>query len=123
MENISPYVFVGLKSNFQSRIKTTILDRIDPLEILSVVSKHSYQSVEDIMSRTRKQDVVDARQLFCYVIKEKYGMSLANIGKIVSRDHATVIHSIKAHKDRYDVSRQYRELTRNVFIEVDKLPF
>lgn len=123
MEKISPYVFVGLKSNFQSKVKTSILERINPLEILEVISNQSNQSVEDIMSRTRRQEIVDARQLFCHVIKEKYDMPLAKIGKIIGRDHATVIHSIKAHRDRYDVNKQYRELTRSVFVEVDKLPF
>ena len=123
MEKISPYVFVGLKSNFQSKVKSSILERINPLEILKVISNESNQSVDDIISRTRIQEVVEARQLFCHVIKERYDMPLSKIGKIIGRDHATVIHSLKVHSDRHDVNKLYRELTRRVFVEVDKLPF
>ncbi len=50
-------------------------------------------------------------------------MPLSKIGKIIGRDHATVIHSLKVHSDRHDVNKLYRELTRRVFVEVDKLPF
>ena len=45
-------------------------------------------------------------------MREKYGMRYAKIGRIIGRDHATAIHSCKSHKDKCDVERQYRELTK-----------
>lgn len=48
-----------------------------------------------LRSRTRQKDIVVARQLFFTLLKtDDYG-SLTTIGKLLGRDHATVLHSIK----------------------------
>lgn len=52
-------------------------------------------TVEDMKSKTRKQEVVVARQLFESLLKTKEYGSAAAIGNILNRDHATVLHSDK----------------------------
>lgn len=54
---------------------------------------------EDILKRTRKRNICEARQVAAYVLRNTTGMSLETIGKRLNIDHATVYHSGKHVKD------------------------
>lgn len=56
------------------------------------------QLTHGIKTKTRARDVVIMRQLFCYISRE-LGYSTVGIGKFLGKDHATVIHGVKAIKD------------------------
>ena len=62
-------------------------------KILSVVAKHFGVSIEDIKSRKRTENIANARHTALYLIRNLTPLSLDEIGKIVGRDHATVVFS------------------------------
>lgn len=62
--------------------------------ILDVVSYATMIPKEIIMHGGSKQEVAVARQLYCYYAKTHTKATLATIGAMVGRDHATVKHSI-----------------------------
>ncbi len=65
-------------------------------KIQKTISKYFDIPIELIQSKTRKRDIVQARQLAMYFAKKLTKNSLANIGKqIGKRDHATVLHACK----------------------------
>ena len=53
-----------------------------------------------IVSKSRKVDLIEARRLYCALLRNVFGLSLQVIGKMVNTHHASVIHSIKMH-DNY----------------------
>ena len=61
-----------------------------------------YDIPEDLLrAKTRKQEVVNARQVAMYLSKELTNSSLKTIGlHFGGRDHSTVIHSCQAVQDR-----------------------
>jgi len=64
-------------------------------EIIKLASDYSGIEPHEIHIKTRKEEVVIARQLAHYMAKKKTDLSLANIGKLIgNKDHATVLHSI-----------------------------
>jgi chromosomal replication initiator protein len=48
-----------------------------------------------IFGKSRKKNVVLARQVFIYILKNDFGRSITEIGKLINRTHSTVIHSLK----------------------------
>jgi len=50
----------------------------------------------DIMEATRRRPVVDARAIFYKIYKDMECWSYADIGALFGKDHATVIHGVKA---------------------------
>lgn len=44
---------------------------------------------------SRKRPLTYARAVFCKVAREQLGVTLSEIGDVLNRDHATVMHSIK----------------------------
>ena len=63
---------------------------------------------EDIVSSKRTKDIANARHIAIYVIRQVTEMSLPNIGKILSRDHSTVISSIETIEKRMAQNPAFR---------------
>ena len=94
-KKIHPYTYAGL---------TTIPKSIAEIKDIIVSVQESTQiDWFDIVSKSRLIEVKDARHLVAYFLREKTLLSLAKIGKIINRDHSSVIH---AHK-RVTEMKQY----------------
>ena len=59
----------------------------------AIYNKYHIQK-EDILSNKRTKEIALARHLAIYIIRQVTDMSLPSIGKIINRDHTTVLSSI-----------------------------
>ena len=62
-----------------------------------------------INSKTRRREYVEARAIYFKLLRDNTRMSLANIGKTMSRDHATVLHSVRRVDDWIKYDKQMRQ--------------
>jgi chromosomal replication initiator protein len=69
--------------------------RITVESIKKLVCKYYDVSIEDVMSRSRKQNLVRPRQIAIYLARNYTDAPLQSIGKSFNRYHATALHSIK----------------------------
>ena len=86
------------------RILKNIVQNAEPElnvdQIQKVSAKQFNLTLEDLKAKTRKKDVVVARQVAMYLSKEYTRHSLKVIGyHFGGRDHATVIHAVKCVND------------------------
>ena len=64
--------------------------------------------VEDLKDKTRKKEIVIARQVAMYLCKEYTNHSLKSIGyHFGGRDHSTVIHAVQSVSDMVDVDSKF----------------
>ncbi len=63
--------------------------------ICDLVSSQFKVSIGDMRSRSRKKVITFPRQVAMYLARKYTDSSLADIGKVLHRDHSTVLHSIK----------------------------
>lgn len=69
---------------------------VTPQLIMEVVAEHFGISIEQILSKSRSNDVAKPRQIAMYLCKNMTDASLEAIGKVLGgRDHSTVVHGIK----------------------------
>lgn len=69
--------------------------KISVQKILNIVSSYYSISVEQLTGKSKTNNVVNARHVAIYLIREELDLPLKQIGQQFSnRDHATVIHSI-----------------------------
>ncbi len=69
-------------------------------EVQRYVSEYFGLTVDDLKAKTRKREIVTARQIAMYFAKEYTGFSLKSIGyHFGGRDHSTVIHAIQTVND------------------------
>jgi chromosomal replication initiation ATPase DnaA len=65
---------------------------------------------DQVISQNRKQHIVYARHLFCYLCRKELKMTFAGIGYIVHRDHSSIINAVNVYTDliKYDrISSQH----------------
>jgi len=121
---ISPYSFPGLKLTIGDKRKilkdrTTNRVRLSKEDVLDIISNESGVGVHEIVSRSRKKEIVNARFIFCSIMKDHYNYSLVYIGELIGgRDHTSVIHAINQHRSRVKNEDAYRDLTSNIYQKI-----
>lgn len=82
-----------------------------PLDIiLKQIADKMVITIDQLKSKTRKREVVQCRQMYFKRAKETTNASLAKIGLLVNRDHATVLHGIKTVDNDYELSCLYAKM-------------
>lgn len=117
---ISPYSFIGIfyKEIMQNKtnIKLTKSSKISKAQILSIICQECQVSEEDLMSKKRNVDFVDARYIYYAALKLKFGYSLSIICQIFNNiDHSSVIHGYKRFHERYHHESSFKNKVNNVF--------
>ena len=83
--------------------------KITVQKIQEVVCKYFDIKNELIQSKSRKREIVQARQVAMYFTKNHTEMSLAQIGShIGKRNHATVLHACNTVKGLIEVDKSFR---------------
>ncbi len=77
--------------------------------IQKTVSDYFKVSLEDLKAKTRKKEIVIARQVAMYFSKDYTNHSLKSIGyHFGGRDHSTVIHAVQSVNDMIDTNAKFR---------------
>ena len=77
--------------------------------IQKTVSEYFSVSLDDMKAKTRKKEIVIARQVAMYFAKEYTHHSLKSIGfHFGGRDHSTVIHGVQAVNDMMETDSKFK---------------
>jgi chromosomal replication initiator protein len=72
-------------------------------------------TIEDFNSKSKKREIVQARQLAMYFARKLTELSLDVIGNQCGRrNHATVVHAIKTIENLLDTDKQFRALANEI---------
>ncbi len=83
--------------------------------ISKVVCDYFNMPVDVLQAKTRKREIVQARQIAMYFSKSLTKYSLASIGaQIGSKDHATVLHACKTVNNLKDTDKNFRQYVEDI---------
>ncbi|MDD4108339.1 MAG: chromosomal replication initiator protein DnaA [Prolixibacteraceae bacterium] len=83
--------------------------------ISKVVCDYFNMSVDSLQTKTRKREIVQARQITMYFSKSLTKYSLASIGaQIGNKDHATVLHACKTVNNLKDTDKNFRQYVEDI---------
>ena len=78
--------------------------------IQQIIADYFNLDIESLHSKTRKRNVVQARQLAMFFSKKYTKSSLSTIGsQIGQRDHATVLHACKTVENLMETDREFKK--------------
>ncbi|GHV31557.1 hypothetical protein FACS1894177_06410 [Bacteroidia bacterium] len=63
---------------------------------------------EDILSRSRKLEIIDVRKMYFFRLHE-LGFSYSKIGRLSGFDHVTVLNAVRSVKGRLDIKDKTTE--------------
>ena len=92
---------------------TPPLDEVDwpsPVAIVMQVAQQADISVTAMKSQIREARVVLARQVAIYFLRELKSLSTPQIGRIMNRDHTSIIHSLNHVRQRLRRESDYMRL-------------
>lgn len=99
------------------KTQESLKKEINPINIITTVFICYNLNVALRLAKTRKRQIVQARQVSASLLKELcMDLSLQSIGDYFNRDHATVMHAIKAVNNlRFEFTemRDFYETLRN----------
>jgi hypothetical protein len=95
-------------------IKDKLMNRINIEKIKQFVDRH-YGF--DIDRNTRKDEYIQARTMYYFLSREYTSRPLSDIGALLDKDHATVLHSIKNNHGFYMLNNQNYKNGLNSFLD------
>lgn len=114
---------VVYNSNVDMRLAERVIKRAvkvddNPLtvdEILDTVCNHFSVTLSAVNSKSRKHDLVIARQVTMYLAQKYTKMPASRIGRLVgNRDHSTVIHSCAQVENRLKVDSSFKDEVNSI---------
>jgi chromosomal replication initiation ATPase DnaA len=115
-----PYFFAGC-ANIDP---TANSNRSIAQKIIKAVCKHQGISEEQINTRTRKKEIVYARHLAIYIIRQNTKMGLKDIGMQFGDlmfDHTTIIHSINTLNNWISTEEDVKQTVEQLRIKTQHL--
>ncbi|MGM0375685.1 MAG: chromosomal replication initiator protein DnaA [Bacteroidota bacterium] len=111
------------KAEITFDIAKTVVDRLVNKPQKEITVEQIQQKVCDfygldtnaLQSKTRKREIVQARQVAMYFSKNLTSSSLSAIGSIIGRrDHATVLHACKAVKNLKETNTEFKHQLKEI---------
>jgi chromosomal replication initiator protein len=117
-KSISPYAYPGIKrSALPAKFNQKQLT-ISPEEVIAIVARRNYVTVNDILSTSRKSEHVKARHIFCGILRIDYNYSLPFIANFIKRDHTTIIFAVNQYRNRKILENDFRETVEAITFDI-----
>lgn len=97
--------------------------KLSETQLFDLFSEFSGFTKDTIISINRKPQIVEMRSTLMFILFEN-GMSLSAIGRMLNKDHSTVIYAIRRIKEKFDndgFSYNFLERTMNYIKEAIEL--
>lgn len=70
--------------------------KVRPIKVISTVAKYFDFKNKDLLGTSRKADLVAARHIAMYILRETLGIQHTKVGELMGgRDHTTVLHAVE----------------------------
>ena len=87
----------------------------DIKRLISIVCGYFKVSESDLLSQSRKKEIVYARQITWYILKEKYDLTFKKIGLLFGgKDHSTIMHGCGIISDSVKSSKETQKNLENI---------
>jgi len=88
--------------------------------ILKAVCSEFSITQKDLYGKKRTREMVEPRQIACYLLKKYAGFSYTQIGRLFNRDHTTAIQSVRAVEDHIETEEEYSNRVNVLLSKISK---
>lgn len=83
-------------------------------DILQSISDVMELPIREVMSKSRRRDVSDARSIFIGIAYSNFGCTTIELGEFINRHHSSIVHSIAKNDSLYNIDLEYRKLSDSI---------
>ena len=108
-------ITLDLASNLINKLIKNSRRELSIEYISKVVCDYFNMPVDSLQTKTRKREVVQARQIVMFFSKNLTKHSLASIGAMIGKkDHATVLHACKTVNNLRETDKSFRQYVEDI---------
>ena len=90
-----------------SRYKLELTKERDDKIIEEICSRYNL-NWSSVLSKSRVGVIVDARRLYCGLLRNIFGLTFLEIAEILNKNHATIMHNISKHDIFVKILKSYK---------------
>ena len=105
---------IELAERVISQVVKTQKKEISVEHVIDAVCHYFRIKPQDIITSSRKQNLVQARQLTVYLTQKHTNMSSCQIGARIRRDHSTVLHSCNQVTNRLQTDKSFKRILEDI---------
>lgn len=91
----------------------------DALEVLRCVARSFLVSLDQLISKDRHRSIAEARQVAYWLLRTRTRMSLPEIGRLLRKDHSTVMIGVRRIVRRRATEPSFERFTDELATAVD----
>ena len=108
-------ITLDLAKQLIDRFVSNSIQEVSVEYIVNVICNYQDIAIEDFYSKSKKRELVQARQLAMYFSRKHTKLSLSVIGQQCGgKDHATVLHALKTVTNLLETDKQFRALASEI---------
>ena len=88
-----PITVAFARSALSEAVSETDQEEITPESVISAIAAYYKISKSDLLGKSKKKELVMPRQICCYLMYDLLSLPYITIGKVVGRDHTTILYS------------------------------
>jgi chromosomal replication initiator protein len=92
-KEVTPELIESLLGKVNNTDEPTI--KINPEDLINKIAKYYSLGKRQLLGDSRAVPVVRPRQILMYLLRKQVGLPLQEVGRIVGRDHSTVMNSVE----------------------------
>lgn len=109
--------------NFSDVVDNSVAPNEEIKKMINVISAYFRIDQEDLLSNSRKKEIVYARQLCWYLLRTKYDLTFQKIGDIFNgKDHSTIMHGYQVMESCAKNDDETKKNVENVLRKMGKNP-
>jgi chromosomal replication initiator protein len=107
---MNAYVIPGLKGVKVPAKYFAMSYKIKSEDVVDAVCEIYCITVEDVVGKSRKREIAEARHVISWVLVKKMGMTLSEVGRtfLGGRHHTTVISSLNKFNNIYETEEAFK---------------
>lgn len=102
-----------VKNLIPDLVKIASNKKLTPEELFEILSEYFSISTEDLLGKKQTKMIATPRQIAIFLLRMRWELPYSHIGKIFSRDHSTIISSIKKIEKLLEEKDQ--QITKNLY--------
>jgi len=113
---VTPYIFAGLTPSVMYKVSKQYHAMYGTTfkRILETCCELFNVPVKDAMSKSRLHEMICARRAYMAICRNHIGSNYTKIAKTLGKNHATIIHNVRAHNDWMIVYPKYAATYRQI---------
>jgi chromosomal replication initiation ATPase DnaA len=110
---------LAMEKSLQVRVNLAKFTEFE-LEVMRITCEINKVNIGDFVLYSRKRELVETRFQFAAVLLIQFHYTYMKVGRLLGKDHSTIVHAIRQHCDFYDTITSYKTKYNQILNKIEE---